>query len=103
MFESQKHFGTDEIDSPNISFYLVEGDRSKVLKTIPIVLQIKNDPKTYKKAMASRDASFWKEGINDEMDSIISNHTWELVNLPPASKLIGCKWIFKKSLTPLSL
>ena len=46
--------------------------------------------------MASRDASFWKEAINDEMDSIIPNHTWELVNLLHASKPICCKWILKK-------
>ena len=46
--------------------------------------------------MASRDTSFWNDAIKDEMDSIMSNHTWELVNLPPASKPIGCKWLFRK-------
>ncbi|RVW76005.1 Retrovirus-related Pol polyprotein from transposon TNT 1-94 [Vitis vinifera] len=39
--------------------------------------------------MASRDVAFWKEAINDEMDSIMSNQTWELVDLPPGSKPIG--------------
>ena len=28
------------------------------------------------------------------------NYTWELVNLPPSSKLIGCKLIFKIELKP---
>ena len=46
---------------------------------------MEDDPKTYKEAMASRDA------IRDEMDSIISNHTWKIIYLPPASKPIGCK------------
>ena len=26
------------------------------------------------------------------------NHTWELVDLPPGAKIIGCKWIFKRKL-----
>ena len=26
--------------------------------------------------MTSRDATFWKEAVNDEMESIMSNNTW---------------------------
>ena len=66
------------------------------MRTIPFILQVEDDPKTHKEAMASRDVSFWKDSIQDEMDSILSNHTWELVDLPPASKPIGCKWVFRK-------
>ena len=64
-----------EIDSQRISFYLVEGNRDIFVRTILIVLQVEDNPKTYKKAMASRDAAFWKDVIRDEMDSIMSNHT----------------------------
>nr|GEW50650.1 hypothetical protein [Tanacetum cinerariifolium] len=32
---------------------------------------------------------------NDEMDSIMSNNTWVLADLPPSWKPLGCKWIFK--------
>ncbi|KAL6314756.1 hypothetical protein AAG906_027104 [Vitis piasezkii] len=39
---------------------------------------------------------FWKEAINDEMDSIMSNQTWEMVDLPLGSKPIGCKWVFRR-------
>ena len=46
--------------------------------------------------MTSRDASFWKEVINNEIYSIMSNQTCELVDLPPGSKPIGCKWVFQK-------
>ncbi|RVX23596.1 Retrovirus-related Pol polyprotein from transposon TNT 1-94 [Vitis vinifera] len=92
----EKVLGSDEIDSQRISFYLVEGNREDIIRKIPIVLQIEEDPKTYKEAMASRDVAFWKEAINDEMDSIMSNQTWELVDLPPGSKPIGCKWVFRR-------
>nr|KAJ0190300.1 hypothetical protein LSAT_V11C800429390 [Lactuca sativa] len=34
--------------------------------------------------MASRDVHFWKEAIHDEIDSIMHNNTWVLVDLPPA-------------------
>ena len=46
--------------------------------------------------MASRDAAFWREAVNDEMDSILSNNTWVLVDLPPGSNTIGCKWVFRR-------
>ncbi|KAM1495899.1 hypothetical protein ACFXTO_030567 [Malus domestica] len=48
--------------------------------------------------MSSSEASLWKEAIESEMESIIENNTWELVDLPPGSKPIGHKWIFKKKL-----
>ena len=48
--------------------------------------------------MKSNDSAFWKEAVNDDMDSIMRNKTWKLVDLPPRSKPIGCKWIFKKKM-----
>jgi hypothetical protein len=45
-------------------------------------------------------APFWLETINNELDSIMSNHIWQLVELPPKIKPIGCKWVFKKKLKP---
>ncbi|GJZ92148.1 zinc finger, CCHC-type containing protein [Tanacetum coccineum] len=44
------------------------------------------------------DVDFWKEAINDEMDSIMGNNTWVLADLPPGCKPLGCKWIFKRKL-----
>ena len=32
------------------------------------------------------------------MDSILQNHTWELVDLPQGCKPLGYKWIFKKKM-----
>nr|GEW25996.1 zinc finger, CCHC-type [Tanacetum cinerariifolium] len=44
------------------------------------------------------DIAFWKEAINDEMDSIMGNNTWVLADLTSGSKPLGCKWIFKTKL-----
>nr|GEY72596.1 hypothetical protein [Tanacetum cinerariifolium] len=54
-----------------------------------------DDPKTFDEAMKSHDVAFWKEAINDEMNSIMGNNTWVLADLPPGCKPFGCKWIFK--------
>ena len=92
----KKSFGPDFISFQALSF-LVEGDRNKVLNKIPILLNLEEeDPQTFGEAMSSRDASFWREAVNDEMDSIMSNQTWVLVDLPKASKPISCKWVFKR-------
>ena len=91
----EKNFGSDFISSQAIVF-LVEGSRDEVLNKIPMVLHLEEDPKTYTEAMASRDSAFWKEVVNDEMDSLLSNGTWVLVDLPSDTKPIGCKWVFRR-------
>ncbi|GJS89248.1 hypothetical protein Tco_0771884 [Tanacetum coccineum] len=47
--------------------------------------------------VTGEDVAFWKEAINDEIDSI-GNNTWVLADLPPGCKPLGCKWIFKKKM-----
>ena len=59
---------------------------------------VDDDPRSYKEAMTSSDAPLCKEAINCEIESIMHNHTWEIVDLPPGAKTIGCKWIFKRKL-----
>ncbi|CAL8084501.1 unnamed protein product [Prunus armeniaca] len=63
-----------------------------------LTMMAKAEPQTYKEAISSPEAPFWKEAINSEVESIIQNHTWELVDLPPGNRPIGYKWIFKKKL-----
>jgi hypothetical protein len=41
-----------------------------------------------------------REAIQNEMDSILSNGTWELSERPHDCKPVGCKWVFKKKLRP---
>ena len=59
---------------------------------------MEDDPLTFSDAISSSNALFWKEAIKVEIDSILQNNTWELVDLPRGAKPIGCKWIFKKKL-----
>ncbi|KAE9597583.1 putative RNA-directed DNA polymerase [Lupinus albus] len=78
--------------------FLVEGTNDSINSYGPICYNLDCDPETYDEAMKSQDYAFWKEAIQEEIDSIMGNKTWKLVDLPPGSKPIGCKWIFKKKM-----
>ena len=83
---------------PDFFMFLVEGSRENIGNNASICFNMESDPQSFEEAMKSQDVAFWKEAIQDEMDSIMGNKTWKLVNLPPGSKPIGCKWIFKKKM-----
>ena len=61
---------------------------------------VDDTPKSISEAFASPDADYWKEAIRNEMDSIIANGTWEVIERPYGCKHVGCKWVFKKNLRP---
>ena len=61
---------------------------------------VDNTPTSIAEAFASPDADDWKEAIHNEMDTILSNGTWELSERPYGFKPVGCKWVFKKKLRP---
>ena len=35
------------------------------------------------------------EAIQEEMDSMRTNHVWDLLDLPPSRKTVGNKWVLK--------
>ena len=63
-----------------------------------LTYMLESEPQSYKEAVNSLEGSLWKEAIKSEIDSILQNHTWELVDLPPGSKPLGYKWIFKRKM-----
>ena len=52
---------------------------------------LKGEPHTCKDVVNSTESLMWKEVIKSEIDSILHNHTWELVDLLP-----GCKHLSSK-------
>jgi hypothetical protein len=58
-----------------------------------IVYLVDDTPRTIEEAYSSLDVDYWKEAIKSELDSIMSNETWEVVSRP-----YGCKWVFKEKL-----
>nr|GEU77298.1 retrotransposon-related protein [Tanacetum cinerariifolium] len=83
---------------------IVEPSRSKHAKVTKdfgldyMTYIVNEEPQTYKATMESSEAPYWKEAIQSEIDSIVQNNTWKLVDLPSGHKPIGYKWIFKKKL-----
>ena len=65
-----------------------------------IVYLVDDTPTIIEEAYSSPDADLWKEAVRSEMDSIMSNETWEIVDRPYWCKPIGYKWVFKKKLRP---
>ena len=37
----------------------------------------------------------WIKAMDEEIDSIERNNTWELMDLPKGKKCIGVKWVYK--------
>ena len=46
-------------------------------------------PRTIEETYSSPDADYWKEAVSSEMDSIMSNGTWEVVERSYGCKPVG--------------
>ena len=57
---------------------------------------LEGEPGTYKDAVNSTKGLMWKEAINSDIESILHNLTWELVDLPPGCKFLSSKQVFKR-------
>ena len=82
----------------------VEPRRSKRAKTSKsfgpefLTYMLEDELQSFKEAISAPESPFWKEAVNSGIESILQNHTWELVDLPPGCKPLGYKWIFKRKL-----
>ncbi|GJR44340.1 retrovirus-related pol polyprotein from transposon TNT 1-94 [Tanacetum coccineum] len=54
-----------------------------------------HEPLTYQEAVACEDSSKWKAAMEEEMDSLRKNKTWELVDPSAGQKLVSSKWLYK--------
>ena len=53
------------------------------------------EPRSHKEAVSGPHRVQWEQAMQDELDSIKANHTYELVPLPAGRQAIGCKWVYK--------
>ncbi|GKA87833.1 zinc finger, CCHC-type containing protein [Tanacetum coccineum] len=82
------------VDSQAIIFLVEGNNENNVVNKITILLNVENASKTYKKVITSRNSAFWKEAIDDEIDSLVSNNTWELSDLPPVARITSIRVLF---------
>ena len=93
----------EEILKENDNEVPARNKRRRIAKSFDddfIVYLVDDTPTSITEAYASLDADDWKEAVRSEMDSILSNGTWELSELPFGYKPMGYKWVFKKKLRP---
>nr|XP_016473755.1 PREDICTED: uncharacterized protein LOC107795603 [Nicotiana tabacum] len=50
------------------------------------------EPSSYEEAAID---PAWQDAMTQEFDVLYSNHTWDLVMLPPGKQAIGCRWVYK--------
>lgn len=78
-----------------LSDYITRDEETSEEDEVNMVEFNSSDPTTFEEA---GKIFKWREAMNDEIDSIIKNQTWELTELPEGAKCIGVKWIYKTKL-----
>jgi hypothetical protein len=99
----------EEVEPPTLIVRRYEQVRKPVEICSPLYFHIAfvlstfdNEPKSIREAINSTEGKLWKDAMVEEMEPLHKNHTWNLVELPNGSKLIGSKWMFKKKLNDTS-
>ena len=49
----------------------------------------------YNETLQDENLSKWELAMNDEMDSLLGNQTWELTELPVGKKVLHNKWVYR--------
>lgn len=81
----------DRYGNQNVSpKYLDYGDKEKDDKINVIV-----EPKTFAEVLQDKNKNEWLEAMQDDINSMNINETWELVPRQIDKNIIGCKWVFK--------
>nr|GEX64102.1 retrotransposon protein, putative, Ty1-copia subclass [Tanacetum cinerariifolium] len=55
----------------------------------------KYEPTNYLEAISSPECDKWVMAMEDEVENLHKNKTWELVKLPKEKRVISYKWLFK--------
>jgi hypothetical protein len=52
-------------------------------------------PNSFDEAVHGKDSRQWKLAIDNQLQSLEANHTWDVVDKPANINLISTKWVFK--------
>ena len=74
-----------------ISNFLGYSHLSKPLQALLTQLSEVTVPKTIDEALKTAK---WRKVVLEEMKALESNGTWDVVQQPEGTKVVGCKWVF---------
>jgi hypothetical protein len=61
-----------------------------------VLLSDGSEPECFSEAMKDENKKEWNKAMQEEMDSLHKNHTYELVKLPKGKKVLKNKWLGRK-------
>jgi hypothetical protein len=71
------------------SEYVIESNVAYCLQTED------EEPSTFHEAIKSTDVSMWMIAMQEEIEALHKNNTWDLVPLPQGRKAIDNNWVYK--------
>ena len=60
-----------------------------------VLLTDEGDPKSFEEATRDTHNRKWLSAMQDKMDSLHENHTYELTELPKGKRTLRNKWVYK--------
>jgi hypothetical protein len=60
-----------------------------------ILLTDGGEPESYDEALQIEDSIKWELAMKDEMNSLMTSQTWELIELPQRKKALHNKWVYR--------
>jgi hypothetical protein len=54
-----------------------------------------DEPESYEEAMQVDTKNKWEKGMKEEMDSLVNNQTWDLVQVPAGKRALQNKWVYR--------
>ena len=90
--------GTDDGESPNPEVRRSERGRipsKRYPESEYSLLTEDGEPENFQEAISHKDKEKWLFAMQEEMESLQKNHTYEIINLPQGKKTLKNKWVFK--------
>jgi hypothetical protein len=75
------------VENPNIAIFVIDEP------TLQRAFATVNVPKNVYDALNGPDKDLWREALEKELNSLTTNNTWTLTQLPPGRKAIPCRWV----------
>jgi len=66
--------------------------RKAYFATVQFIALSQVEPRSLKAASTIVE---WQLAMQEEIEALLAQGTWDLISLPPAKNLVGCKWVYR--------